>query len=109
MKKYDEILQQIYDKSHLEEMVNCRPNKTGLPMNIWIDETGAYLNGGHAKRIKFQINKNPLFQTSNSCPILLDGTIPEKVFNMVKNNKEYKLTADDIEMVSNFVKKKLNY
>jgi len=75
MEEYNEIFQQIYDKTHLEEMANCRPNKTGLLMNIWIDETSAYLNGGHAKRIMFQINKNPLFQTSNTCPMLLDGII----------------------------------
>lgn len=50
----------------LDEMANCRPARTGLPVNIWIDETEAYKSGKHAKRIKFQINRDVRFQPSNT-------------------------------------------
>ena len=32
--------------------------ETQLPMNIWIDEVQSYVNGGHPKRIKFQLDKS---------------------------------------------------
>lgn len=88
---------------HLDEMANCRPNKTGLPVNIWIDETEAYKNGKHTKRINFQINRKSKFQTSNTCPMTLDGKIPEKVWKKVKQNKEFSLTSDDKISIENFV------
>lgn len=88
---------------HLDEMANCRPKKTGIPMNIWIDETEAYKRGRHSKRIKFQINKNPKFQPSNSCSMLLDGSIPEKQEQQMYLSKDFDLKIKDIEEVRNFV------
>lgn len=88
---------------YLTEMSNCRSRKTGLPVNIWIDETETYKKAKHSKRIKFQINKNPSFQLENTCSMLLDGSIPKKIFQKVKNKSEYKLTNEDIEQVKNFV------
>lgn len=84
-------------------MANCRPKKTGLPMNIWIDETEAYKRGRHSKRIKFQINKHPKFQPGNSCSMLLDGSIPKKQEQSMQLSKDFNLESEDIEEVRNFV------
>lgn len=84
-------------------MSNCRPRKTGLTVNIWIDEAETYKKSRHSKRIKFQINRNPSFQLDNACSMLLDGSIPKKLFQKVQNKKDYELTNEDIEGVRNFV------
>lgn len=88
---------------YLIEMSNCRPRKTGLPVNIWIDEAETYKRSNHSKRLKFQINKNFSFQLENTCSMLLDGSIPEKVFQKVQKKKDYKLSTNDIEQIRNFV------
>lgn len=87
----------------LEEMANCRPAKTGLPVNIWIDETEAYKSGKHAKRIKFQINRNVRFQPSNTCTMTLDGNIPNMVWEKAKRNAEFSLSTEEIDSIKNFV------
>lgn len=98
-----ELKEQLEEKQLLQEMANCRPSKTGLPMNIWIDETEAYKTGKHAKRIKFQINKKPKLQPQNTCPMTLDGKIPDKIWNKVKHNKEFSINGAERAAVSNFV------
>ena len=98
-----EIKERLEEKQRLEEMAICRPSKTGLPVNIWIDETEAYKKGKHVKRIRFQINRKSKFQPSNTCPMMLDGKIPEKVWQKVKQNKEFSLTSGDKNSVENFV------
>lgn len=61
---------------HLQEMVNVRKKQTGLPVNIWIDEAETYKKGKYSKFIKFQMDKGLNFKEP-TCPMLLDGTIPE--------------------------------
>ena len=86
-----------------ERMANCRAYKTGLPVNIWIDETEAYKAGKHAKIIKFQINKNPKFQSKNTCPMTLDGKILDEDLAEVQKNKEFAISEDERNAVSQFV------
>lgn len=88
----------------LEEMANCRPRRTGLQMNIWIDETSSYLRSKHSKRIKFQINKSPKFQPNNVCSMLFDGTIPNKQLHKMYSSNEFNLEKQDLIEVANFVK-----
>lgn len=84
------------------EMSNYRKRKTGLPVNVWIDQAENYKDGGHAKRIKFQINKADRYQ-NNSCPMLLDGSIPEDELQKAKANKEFSISNSEINEVKNFV------
>jgi hypothetical protein len=42
------------DSSRFNEMAVSRKDKTGLPVNIYLDTNGTYKRGGHGKRIKFQ-------------------------------------------------------
>lgn len=91
------------ERLRLSEMSNCRPDKTGLPVNIWIDESETYKDGRHSKRIKFQINRNARFDKNSTCPMTLDGNIPKKVWDRVKRNSEFSLSSSDIGIIKNFV------
>lgn len=42
------------DSNRFNEMAILRKDKTGLPVNIYLDTKGTYKRGGHGKRIKFQ-------------------------------------------------------
>lgn len=74
---------------HLQEMANVRKKQTGLPVNIWIDEAETYKKGKHSKFIKFQMDKGLNFKEP-TCPMLLDGTIPEKVLQCSISKSEIK-------------------
>ena len=55
----------------LYEMANKWKNVTGFPMNIRIDENQSYLQGGHSKRIKFQLDGREKMNIHNSAQSLL--------------------------------------
>jgi len=74
---------------HLQEMANVRKKQTGLPVNIWIDEAETYKKGKYSKFIKFQMDKGLNFKEP-TCPMLLDGTIPEKVLQCSISKSEIK-------------------
>ena len=99
---FEEIYQSSNNLDRFCEMSNYRKRKTGLPVNVWIDQAENYKDGGHAKRIKFQINKADKYQ-NNSCPMLLDGTIPIDEFQKAKANKEFSISTSEINEVRNFV------
>jgi hypothetical protein len=87
--------------SDLEEMAGLRKPDTGLPVNLWLDETGAYKRSGHWKRIKFQgdhanaINPNNLFiMTISNDPQIMPPDAEVKI----------KLPRKEIEKVKIFVK-----
>lgn len=90
----------IQETLHLQEMANVRKKQTGLPVNIWIDEAETYKKGKHSKRIKFQMDKG-LNYKEPACPMLLDGTIPEKVWK--KMQKECSLSTEEIKEIQAFV------
>ena len=71
-------LKYFQETLHLQEMANVRKKQTGLPVNIWIDEAETYKKGKYSKFIKFQMDKGLKFKEP-TCPMLLDGTIPEKI------------------------------
>lgn len=76
--KYSEEKDLFQETLHLQEMANVRKKQTGLPVNIWIDEAETYKKEKYSKFIKFQMDKGLNFKEP-TCPMLLDGTIPEKV------------------------------
>ena len=41
----------------LWSMANFRKDRSGLPVNVWLDEGQTYKNAGHGYRIKFQTNR----------------------------------------------------
>lgn len=89
-------------KTLLNEMATLRKAKTGLPVNIYVDDAGTYLNGGHFKRIKFQKDYGNTPVTREFATMTLEGELIQstmsncevktkdlnKIRNFVLNNKE---------------------
>ena len=77
------------------EMATRRPQKTGLPMTIWVDDGKWYQQSGHGKRIKFQLD--PSEKNTNGFGVMdLNGVV-------LHPNRIKTLSAKDIKKVSNFV------
>lgn len=85
-------------KQYLTEFATLRKKHTKLPVNIWVDDAGTYLNSGHFKRIKFQKNYNNSAITNEFATMLLDGTILEDTL------KGCEISNKDLKKIQNFVK-----
>ena len=83
----------------LHEMANRRKRQTKLTVNIWIDENGSYRDGGHAKRIKVQMNYGEKMQNQPFCRMNLYDEIIEDTFD----KKECEVSTKDLRKVSNYV------
>ena len=90
-------LKYFQETLHLQEMANVRKKQTGLPVNIWIDEAETYKKGKYSKFIKFQIDKGLNFKEP-TCPMLLDGTIPEKILQ-----EQFFISKSEIKEIQTFV------
>lgn len=100
----------IYEPTDTYEMTPLKKKYTGLPMNIWIDDSRAYKRSNHTKRIKFQFDGSNKFMPNELIPMKFDGIIPienyttklskiniAKISQWVINNKEaLELLADGI-------------
>jgi hypothetical protein len=99
------FFEKISGRDELEEMATLKKTVTGLPVNIWVDETKAYAMGGHAKRIKFQGDYGNNTNRSNLFTMILskdDPQIPAKQLSKLK------LPAKDIDMIKTFVKNNID-
>ena len=93
------------------ELSARRKGKTGLPMTIWIDDAKSYVQRGHGKSVRFQLDTgepNPCFCGEMD----LDGEIREpreaisglsesdisELRNFVRNNKKALEHLADIEI-----------
>lgn len=91
------VHEQKTDESFIYEMSNKWQEETGLPMNIWIDESQWYLQGGYSKRLKFQLDTSDRLKKDELGEMDMDGNIhPE-------NLKIPKLSGKDITKLRNFV------
>lgn len=81
-------------------MANRRPHQTGIPVNIWIDEAGAYKDGGHWKRIKFQLNHSSKVHEQPEASMDLNGEVIEDTYDKTVSE----ISKKEIREVSNFVK-----
>ena len=83
----------------LFEMSTLRKKDSGLPVNIYIDDSLSYKRGKHSKRIKFQTDKGDKPNTrGNFSSMKLDGSVIEKTLP-----SKLEISSKDIEAVSNFV------
>lgn len=96
------VVPEIYDPHSsakmINEMSNIRQGLTGLPMNIWIDDEGWYLESGHHKRIKFQLDHAKKLNHSLLSVMDLNGVVK------VKLPKKIALTTKDIKELGNWVR-----
>jgi hypothetical protein len=95
------IWQERKDYDELEEMAGLRKPDSGLPVNLWLDDSEHYKRAGHWKRIKFQgdygnkANPGNMFNmTISENPEIMPPEIESKI----------KLPTKDIEKIKTFVK-----
>jgi hypothetical protein len=82
----------------IEEMATLRKNVSGLPANLYLDDTGSWSKSGHWKRIKFQPNTGDRPVTGDMVPMSIDDN--PKI--LVKNAK-IALNAKQLEQIRAFV------
>ena len=89
-------------------MAGKSKNEVGLPVNIYIDDSGTYRNSGHGKRFKFQMNKRNKAkeQPFASMSLYLDDYKTDKAFLKTYEKSKFKkeLSSNDLKQVENFVK-----
>ena len=96
----EKFFEEVYNESieRFCEMSNFYKNQTGLPVNIWIDAAQEYKKGKHAKRIKFQLNTGKNIGGQATCPMMLNGEIPETLITKVEKIKE--ISAKNYKIIS---------
>ena len=81
----------------LEEMSTLRKKDSGLPVNIYIDDSLSYKRGGHSKRIKFQTDMGNKPVTSSFATMKLNGELVEKTIQHLE------ISQKEINEIRNFV------
>jgi hypothetical protein len=87
------------DYNHLDEMAGLRKYDSGLPVNLWLDDSSRYKRSGHFKRIKFQGDYGNKL-TSNNLFTMTISSNPE--IPKVQQSK-VKLPAKDVKAIRTFV------
>lgn len=83
------------------EMATLRKTRSGLPVNLYLDDSGSYLNGGHGPIIKFQPDKGNCPDTLSTIPMTIseEPTIPMKNYQSRLNG----VGSNDIALIMSFV------
>jgi len=121
------LFEEVYNKSHgimteqenlqeniqLQEMAVFRKKESGLPVNLYFDDSGTWKNTGHWKRIKIQPDKGDHPNTRNMIPmsisddpkilvdnpnIRLSNSEVGQIKSFVANNVELLLNLEDVGM-----------
>jgi hypothetical protein len=98
---FESLWERISGRDELEEMAGLRKSDAGLPVNIWLDDSKAYIRGRHAKWIKFQGDHGNNINPSNMFSMIIskdDPQIPPKQLARLR------LPSKDIEAIKTFVK-----
>ena len=82
----------------LEEMSALRKKDSGLPVNLYLDDTGSYKRSGHWKRIKFQGDHGDKMNPNALISMTIDDN-PE----LRPENVKIKLPVHEIEQIKIFV------
>ena len=82
----------------LWEMATLRKFRSGLPVNIWVDDSLHYKKAGHGRRIKFQGDKGDSPNTLDMIPM----TIADEP-KIVGYKGEVKLSSSDINKIKSFI------
>jgi hypothetical protein len=83
----------------IEEMATLRKKRSGLPVNLYLDDIGSWSKSGHWKRIKFQPNTGDHPTTKDMVPMSI-GDDPQI---LVKNIK-LDISSKQIEQIKAFVR-----
>lgn len=99
MTKFTNLIDEILNESEeLFEMCNIRKEETHLPVNVWLDEIGAFRTSKHnLPRLKFQSNRsNNVFGKGIPMSISKKPEILISVYETDLNNYE-------IGQIKNFI------
>ena len=106
-------VENLRENMKLSEMATLRKERSGLPVNIYLDDSGSWSRSGHWKRIKFQPDTNNHPDTRNMIPMSisddpeilvrdarmsLSSSEIEEIKSFVRNNKEILLKLSDSEI-----------
>ena len=74
---------------------------SGLPVNLYLDDSGSYLDGGHGPRIKFQPDKGNSPNTRSMIPMTIsdEPTIPLRNYQSRLDG----VGSNDISLIMSFV------
>ena len=89
----------LRENLHFQEMAVLRKSRSGLPVNLFLDDEGRLINAGHWKRIKFQSDKGDRAVSTNMIPM----SISDNPQILVKNAK-ISLNSKEIEEIKKFVR-----
>ena len=77
---------------------SLRKKRTGLPVNIYVDDSGTWKKMRHANRIKIQCNKGDHPNTHGMIPMSIDDNP-----RILVDNPKMELSASDVNAVKKFV------
>ena len=91
----------VNERSNAFEMATLRKARSGLPVNLYLDDSGSYLDGGHGPRIKFQPDKGNSLNTRSMIPMTIsdDPTIPLRNYQSRLDG----VGSNDISLIMSFV------
>ena len=91
----------VNERSNAFEMATLRKARSGLPVNLYLDDSGSYLDGGHDPRIKFQPDKGNSPNTRSMIPMTIsdDPTIPLRNYQPRLDG----VGSNDISLIMSFV------
>jgi hypothetical protein len=95
------LLERFSGRDELEEMAGLRKSRTGLPVNLWVDDSHAYIRGRHTKRIKFQGDYGNNINAGNMFSMIISQDDPQIP---AKQLPKLRLPAKDITAIKTFVK-----
>jgi hypothetical protein len=98
---FERLRERMAGRDELEEMSTLKKDMTGLPVNIWVDDTGSYITGRHAKRIKFQGDHGNKTNHSNLFSMIISKDNPRIPVNQLS---KLRLSTKDINIIKAFVK-----
>lgn len=82
----------------LLEMTAKRKKETLLPMQIWIDNSKAYKNSGHTKRIGFQLDRSDWLESEFVGSMDLEGKL------LAEKTNTANLKEGDLTQLRNFIR-----
>jgi hypothetical protein len=91
----------VNERSNAFEMTTLRKTRSGLPVNLYLDDSGSYLNAGHGPRIRFQPDKGNCPNIRSIIPMTIsdEPTIPIKNYQSRLNG----VGSNDISLIMSFV------
>lgn len=96
-----DLRRSVNERSNAFEMATLRKARSGLPVNLYLDDSGSYLDGGHGPRIKFQSDKGNSPNTRSMIPMTIsdEPTIPLRNYQSRLDG----VGSNDISLIMAFV------